>query len=576
MIVNLWIPLFLSLSPAPGSDPSAAGAPVQALLGALPTGSHGVLYCESLPRLREGAAQNTWYRLGRSDAGDLWRELAHDALREGPAEVGRLGELVRTTWDRLPGGALFFAGPEGGGLALATAGLEGELDELLALVLAEARSEGVRTELQHQGFTLECLAPPGAAWVVPAEDGAPAPEGREALAPGGAAQAGPALVVARGAGHLLAFAGPAAGSTLALARASIDGLATGRGEGAARFLAARAATGAGGLEFFLDFSNMMEAARARLEGARDVLDVDPVTLLGLEGETWLFGSITPYPGDRVEARGRLAVPPGGLAARVLRTLAPLPSDLLARIPAGAWNLGALGWNVGAFLDLVGEAVAQARPEGPTLENALEAAKAALGVDVRRDLVDTLSGLFLTYGTARPSSDPAQSLENLLDSVFVLGLTDGARFQDALESLLDVAGVLDGLESEEVEGCDTYRVSSQMAEDLGVRAGLAFSPRALVFSPRHTLLAPALSALAGAEGAATLTSDPRWAGLQNLALGAVAFGALELSFLEPMLVPGGLPEGLGREGEVAPDPFGRLLVWSIRPSSAGLDYWLGTR
>src|SRR5690606_41843911 len=115
--------------------------------------------------------------------------------------------------------------------------------------------------------------------------------------------------------------------------------------------------------FFADLTPMMAEAEAEIREAGSVFEVDPTTLLGLQGDTWVYTTLELFRGDRMEARGRLHVPSGGIAARTLATLRPLPVDLLARVPAGVAQVSAFGWDIPAFFELVEGVARELTPDG---------------------------------------------------------------------------------------------------------------------------------------------------------------------------------------------------------------------
>ena len=567
-----------------------AGAPVTApvivtvtaserLIAAVPEGAVAVAYCESLPNLRERAEENTWYRLLRSDAGEVWREAANDALADDPTGMGQSHELLRALWDRLPGGAVVFMGTTGGGLVLDVTGVEADVEALLAKVLEEPRRDWQRADLEHGTFAVEAYAPTGAVWETPAVEAADPTEGREALAPTTGTVDDGALILARGNGHLFLLAGGDAAATLQLARTSIDGWSSGKSTSGDRFRGARSSVGGGGLEFFADLTPMMAEAENEIRNAGSVFDVDPTSLLGLQGDTWVYTTLELFRGDRMEARGRLHVPSGGIAARTLATLRPLPVDLLARVPADAVQVSAFGWDIPAFFDLVSDIARELMPdgEGMTLDNALEAGNAALGVNLREDFIGQFSGLFMSWLQPMDAETGDDPLEALMSTAWLIGLRDGAVFQNAMEQILDIAGVLDTLTLTDVEGSDIYYADgANMGMGTGWSPGVAFAPGAVLFGARHTLLEAGLRTLAGGEGATSLLGSSRFAGAYDENLGAVAFGAVELGAVQAFVMPGGVPAEVRGAADEGRDPFGRMFVWSVRPTGNGLDFRAATR
>jgi hypothetical protein len=519
-----------------GSDPSR-------LLSAVPETAFALVYCADPGALRERAKRNDWVGLLGSDEG----EPLYVDLEESLSPL--LGGTMRAPLDvglELRGESVFFVAEEVSGLLTAPPASRDELLKSMHAWLTE-RSGG--TDLK----TVDALG--GRVEIF-----SPAPETGSRLA---------ALL-----DHPRALGLFTADSQEALLRALQDSLASlerGEERALARGLeAARATHGALAIEFYVDFSPFVAQAEAELASAGKDLGVDPTGLLGLEKGTSLYLTADMDAGDKVEVRGSLAIPPETLAASLADTFVPLPGTLAAQLPKSTWGAIALGWDYMAMIDRAREAFDKAGQNkvGETLDQSLEAANAASGINVEEQVLRQLTGTFLFFmgPPAAAEQDPPFSLG------FEASIADANEFESALEALVGMALGEDATDLVQVEGQDAY-VTDEV--------GLAILPKNVLVCLGQPFFADAIRALKG-EVHASMADGTRLEAAIAENQGSSLFLCFELTpfrdvFFGELAAAGEAPPTeTPAAASKAPNPFDCQLTASARRTKTGFDLRVLTR
>ncbi len=535
----LMFPLLLALATDPAVQESA-------LLAALPDTAFALVYCADPGAVRERAQRNDWIGLLGSDEG----QPMYADMEESLTPV--LGGTMRTPLDvalELRGESLFFAARDVSGLLTVPPPARETLLAAMHAWLAERAAGASLKSVDVLGGRVELFTP--------AED------------------AGPARLAAlldhpRALGL---FAADSEEALLLALRDALTSLERGEARGLARaFETARAAHGSLAVECYVDFSPFVAEAEAELANAGKDLDVDPTGLLGLEKGTSLYLTLDMDAGDRVDLRGSLAIPPETLAASLADTFQPLPSGLAAMLPKNTWGAIALGWNYMAMIDRARAALDAAGQTGAgkMLDQSLEGAQAATGLDVEEKLLRQLTGTFLFFMGA---PDEGQQ-----DPPFSLGvqasIADANAFEDAFETVVGMTLGEDATELVQVEGQDAY---------LWDTVGMSILPRSFLVCLGKPFFTDSIKALTG-EVHSSMASGTRLEAAVAENQGASFFMCFELSSFRDLFfgaelrgsdeTPATAPTA--ETPSKAPNPFDCQLVASARRTKSGFDLRVTTR
>lgn len=547
--------LLLSLAPstlAPSTLAPAEGS----LLAAVPENAYALAHCRDIAGLRARAERNDWYRLLGSAHGEpLLDELARELHSQTRSEMDDL----MTVADALRGEVVFFDTGEVAGFLSEPQANRAALAESMRGWLPEGGAAARRT-LELAGGSVEL-----AAW--PDEI-----DGWDGRAGHYAAFLDHPLALAL-------FSGDSSDAVLAALTESVAGLGSDR---RAPLVSAYLDSSGGrgnGLELFVDFTPFIDEAEAVLKDAVEDVLPDPTALLGLEGGTWLRASFDLSPGTQVDCRAWLHLPQDTLAARLADTFVALPHSLPNDLPKGIWGMWALNWDLKRFYQIARAAYEEAGlGEGlETVDAGLDAARGMAGVDPVVDVLNQFEGVFAFY-FVEPEEEPEpnqfRNLENLLMLGFHAGLVDGGAFQTAFEKLIDVGGIGEVLDLQDIAGVDAYVID----EDDGFNGGVAFLPKAFTIAPARRVLERALQALTRVEGASLLDGSPMQAAFDQNA-GSCFFSCIEMTPMRRWMLPE-LSAELRlpplEEGADPRDPFDSQLISSARRTAEGFEFRVHTR
>jgi len=548
MLSSLLLLSTVSLAPAPGAG---------SLLAAVPEDAYVLVHCRDVGALRARAERNDWYRLlGSSQGEPLLGELASGFRHRTHSELDELLELAAA----LEGEAVFFDTGSAAGFVTSPPANRAALAGLMRDWMPQGDAAARRT-LELAGGSVELFAWPD-------------------QLDGWAGRAGHFAAFVDHPQALAIYSGDDSEAVLSALTASVTGLGSDRRAPlVSKYLESGGGAG-GGIELFVDFTPLVDAAEAALKDAVEGVLPDPTRLLGLERGTWLHASADVFPGTRVDCRARLRVPPDTLAASLADTFGALPRTLPADLPTGVWCLWALDWDLKLFYRRVRAAYEQAGGEEglETVDAGLAAARGATGVDPVVDVLNQLAGDFALY-LVHPASGEEPPEHDELETLFLLGfqagLVDGGAFLEALEKVLEVAAIESVFDLEVIEGVDAYVFDG----DDEVDGGLAVLPRTFTVAPARRVLENALRALTRAEGASLLDGSRMQAVIDENA-GACFLTCVEMTplrvFLLPELEQGDLLLPPLEDGQPARDPFDAQLIATARRTREGFELQLYTR
>jgi len=521
------------------------------LLSIVPDEAYVIVHAPDAARLRTTAERNDWMRLLRSEHG-------RDPLDE---LVGAFESFTRTSFDatlpvaeELTGEVVFFDTEAVAGFATTPpvdpTALRARMRAWLPGDVAGRRTVDVA------GATLELVAWPD----------------ETADAPGRSGHYAAFLEHARA---FALYSGDDAAVVMDAAKRAALGLEAGhRAPLVERYVEAGAACG-GDLGVFVDFDPFVADAEDALRRAYDGGLPAATGFLGLEQGTSLHAHVDVHAGTGLEARGRLALPPGTLIAELADTFQPLPRTLPADLPAGLWALHALRWDVRAFYARARRAYEEGeRAEAlATVDAGRDTARGLAGVDPVDDVLNRLTGTFALYSVEPAGTGKLDDMDLVRSLGYDVGLVDGAAFLTAFEEFLGTSGLQSALVFEDLAGADAW-VLREAAE--GIDGGLAFLDHFVVAAPTRAVLERAVRALLR-EPEASLSNGGRMQAVLDEHAGACFVGCLELTPLKRFLP---LDEELRlppvNEGEPPRDPFAAQLIGIVRRTPAGLDFELKTR
>jgi hypothetical protein len=538
------------------SLPHLAPLPVEgSLLAVVPEDAYALAHCRDTAGLRARTELNDWYRLLASAEGEpLLSELAREFQHHTRSEMDELLAMAKV----LQGEAVFFDTGKVAGFVVDPPANRAALADLMRAWIPSG--EAARRTLEVAGGAVELVAWPDdiGGW------------------------AGRAGHFAAFVDHPQALAIYSGDDSAAVVAAVTEGVTRLGGDAGAPLVSSYLAAGGGhggGVELFVDFTPLVEAAEAALKEAVEGFLPDPSKLLGLEGGTWMHATADVFSGTRIDCRAQLHLPEDTLVSRLADTFQPLPNTLPADLPRDIWFLWALNWDLKLFYQRAREAYEEAGlGEGlGEVDAGLEAAKGMSGVDPVVDVLNQLAGDFCFYFVQPEERKPGERLD-AMDALPTLGLqaglVDGNAFLTALEKLLAVGGLEAMFDIEEIAGVDAYVFEG----DEGVDGGLACLPRALTIAPSRRVLEHNLQALTRVEGASLLHGSRTRAALDENA-GACFVWCVEMTPLRVFFLPeleGDLQLPPLEAGQPARDPFDTQLIGSARRAVGGFELELYTR
>jgi hypothetical protein len=281
----------------------------------------------------------------------------------------------------------------------------------------------------------------------------------------------------------------------------------------AAILSDRRSTAKGTVELYLNL-------RALTARDRAYLDEEELRLwegFGMDGLGFMSIHGTLGSGVQCEVLTRIDVPASGLFARWAACARPAPIELARFAPADAIEVAVLGFDAASAWRALRERVSSASPKGAQqIQQGLDAAKAALGADLERDLVEQLAGEFAEILLPMPPAEEGAlswtgfGLSSMIlglsgvpgsshGSAVIVGLRETKPVEELFDQMVEVAGTGDWIEDEQV---GERWMTTLAPPEVPLRPSWAFVDGALIVSlqaePVRAVLAQA------AEGAA-----PSW-------------------------------------------------------------------
>lgn len=198
----------------------------------------------------------------------------------------------------------------------------------------------------------------------------------------------------------------------------------------------------GQVDLFADLQPWMamagEAAADSGETASNLFEASGLAAMG-----WVAGRMGVGAGERLDFELVLEVPPGTLVAQMLDLMRPLPMALLERVPATATAVSATSYDLAGLLRMGLEVAERIEPgSGEIAEGFIDMASGEVGVDLREDLLDLLTGEVVSYTTQPPTTARgmanAETLNFLEGSTMLIGLTEADLFADSIELVMESA------------------------------------------------------------------------------------------------------------------------------------------
>lgn len=426
-LLRAALPALLALHPS-------ATTVQEPLVRVAPESTRMVLVCEDVPGLLDGLRQGP--------LGALWSDEALASLRE---------EWMRALTEELdeevfPGGprahelifgveaAALFVGPfvdDEPGVGAVVLALRDELTKDVAAMLEDFDPESELLEVA--GHTLRVAPSDDEGWMVASE-------------------------WLRG--LVFAFADERA-DALAWATAMLEGL-DGAPEHSTSMGAAllRRRSPFPALQVHVDVGALVRDSAAGDGGEGSLAELDAFGFTRMGWGELAFGA---PPGGALDARGSLEVPQDGFLGTLCRAFRPAPIELGRMAPRDTIDASFYAIDVQTLWRGVEDAVATFAPDAMAatgqspselIEQRLQEAEALLGVDLRRSLIDNLTGEFVGFllPDAHADGSVGAALGMVqLDGTGVVGLRD----PDALEELIDAVIALSGSDAlvgeQELEG-----------------------------------------------------------------------------------------------------------------------------
>ena len=233
-----------------------------------------------------------------------------------------------------------------------------------------------------------------------------------------------------------------------------------QGDGLTAQLNGPSAPSPGTIHVYVDLQVLVSQVRSELEPD----DLAVWSALALDECGWFGLQATFGAGVQCDVTSWIDLPERGLVPRLAACARPAPLELGRLAPADAIEVAVHGFDVAAAWREVRSAITASIPDSePKLEAALEAAHAALGVDLVGDGIEMLTGEFATFllPVEAPSSPDLEestaagvlALGNLLGAapgrVTVIGLHETEPFEACVDALVEAAGVGEWIEDEQV-------------------------------------------------------------------------------------------------------------------------------
>ncbi len=207
-----------------------------------------------------------------------------------------------------------------------------------------------------------------------------------------------------------------------------------------------------------------------------------------------------FDGDLVRTSTFLSRPAGGMKVLDLLPSKPIPADSLKAVPKDAMMAGLFAieaekvWPfITGFADTVEPGASK------QLEEQLAGVKEMIGVDIKADLLEQLSGSFMYYASAPKGPLPIPGL------VMALGIKDTAKAKKTLNTLLELAG-----DEIQVRGVsykeNTFYTVTAAGGMMPVQPAYAFTDDHLLFALNSQDIKIALSRAGGDAKSSLLDSD----------------------------------------------------------------------
>lgn len=401
------------------------------------------LNVRDVPGLRTSIASNLWFDTLTSPNGPVARAIADDPTVQ--KQLAQMRQLVNPETDPSK-----------------VEGLDPDVSRALALlggvrggaVLWMEFPDGVEGEplfgaAAHTGANTAAVAAGAADWIreeQPLPPTAFSVEGVSVLIWAEEAISSDAVALLTAGEHIALLSGP-----LALVQPHSSGVAKRMALGTGnhgllrhpRHGAAMASLRAPGqIDLFADLQPWMamagEAAAGSGETASNLFEASGLAAMG-----WVAGRMGVGAGERMDFELVLEVPPGTLVAQMLDLMRPLPMALLERVPASATAVSATNYDLAGLLRMGLEVAERVEPGyGEIAEGFIDMASGEVGVDLRADLLDLLTGEVVSYTTQTPTTAPgmanAETLNFLEGSTMLIGLTEADIFADSLDLVMESA------------------------------------------------------------------------------------------------------------------------------------------
>lgn len=431
--------------------------PAEDHLAAVPPKPGMLLNVSDVRSVVERGKKSSWYLLFRDVLEDLGGDEAL-SIDAGLTEAGLppLAELIESFQS-----VVLFAAPSGdepvgtAGAVLRTAADGGPAASAFDLLEQEVRGGGTVTELEAGGGFEALVVRPETAWPF------------ELFTSGTVGE----MAVVRSATTFAVFLGDEEGSAAALATAA---MAPGERSVPGVLAAARGATGGAQVELVVDVRTMLDVADPDAESGFEELMLESVRSI-----PWIYAGFSIGEGESFEGMLEVPVGPGTALGKLLDLAGEVPQSLFGLMPPGCFSVSAGAFDVTGAVDLIFDYMEELAPE--THEQAMAGLSGmveTMGVHPIDDLIALLDGRMGSFSKDVPDLEGID-LENpasLFGTTYVLGLTDGARFSDSFDTLLEAAGVGQFLEYGDFEGNDLYDFGAS-----GVPLLLLVTDEALVIS-----------------------------------------------------------------------------------------------
>ena len=505
------------LALAPGLQDEARGGDPKTL-EAVPANALAALSLAPLDELRERAKTNAWFRLAQDEeCAPLFAKVGELVDRSLEEQLAEESEAFRRISD--PRGWLaaihgsvsafmvvyppYVDADFSAGVFVEASGDRSELDQLVDDTIEEIRKTCSESALEYAGVEMALFE---------------SPDEEVAYA-----------IFFESESVCSFLAGDRRDELVDLAQGAIDRLSAKDAEGglasSERLAEARAASGhARAIELLVDVAEFArigeaeqhaEAARLAETEVTEPLPNPIAQRFGVYDIRWLHLGADFGEKESLDLHVALHLPEQSLLQQASRFFGSAPRELFAFAPSDCLSAQVGNVDVSGLWEFVLRTLEELAPEQHAAFSAgLEQAKVGMEIDFENDLIDQVSGDFMSFTMKVPADEIPLAQETVafhsgeedaqttaLGYAYLVALEDGVVVEDFVERMFEIGGIAPLIEFEEFQGHHL-----QSIEDLGFH--WCFLDEFLVAGPSPTPVRTALTRI-GAEDAPSILSDERY-------------------------------------------------------------------